>query len=149
MRYFWLGIVFIAGFVVPAQAAMNARMRHFVINPLYSSLINFFIGTLAGLLVTSITVWFGQPGNWKGSLNAPWWAWCGGLIGATFVTVAVLSVPKIGATNFSVAVIAGQLIGAVLMDQYGLLNLPQHSATPPRLLGAGLLLIGVWLVQRG
>ncbi len=149
MRYIWLLIVFITGFIVPAQAAMNARMRNFVINPLYSSLINFLVGTVAGVIVTTITVRYGQTGNWKASLNAPWWAWCGGLIGATFVTVAILSVPKIGATNFSVAVIAGQLLGAILMDQYGLLNLPQHSATAPRMLGAGLLLVGVWLVQRG
>ena len=73
---------------------------------------------------------------------------CGGLIGATVVIVGIQAIPSIGAANFSVAIIAGQLFGALLLDHFGWLGLPEHSISAPRLLGAAFLLLGVWLVQR-
>ena len=45
-------------------------------------------------------------------------------------------------------VIAGQLIVALLVDQFGILGYPQIPVTPTRLLGAGLLLAGALLVMR-
>ncbi len=148
MRIGWLGLALITGMLVPAQAAMNARMRTFVINPFYSAMINFSVGALALITVIVFMLIQQQPGNLRGSASAPWWAWCGGFIGASLVVGGVLIVPRTGAATYSVALITGQLLGALLLDHYGWLGLPTRPLTPPRLVGALILLLGVWLIQR-
>jgi transporter family-2 protein len=148
MKFGWLALAMLSGFLIPPQVAMNARMRDFVGNPLYGALLNFLVGALVLALVLSVSVAMGQAANLRGAAGAPWWVWCGGFIGAFFITTGILSIPHIGTANYSAAVIAGQLLGAILLDHLGLLNTPQFSITPSRVGGAILLLAGVWLIQR-
>jgi transporter family-2 protein len=148
MKLGWLCMALMISLIIPAQAAMNAKMREFVLNPMYSSMINFSVGAVAGIVLTAISLWLGQSSHWRGAAQAPWWAWCGGLVGMGFVTIAVLAVPRLGSATFTVTVIAGQLLGALALDHFGLLGLPQHTVSSSRLGGALLLLAGVWLMQR-
>ncbi len=80
--------------------------------------------------------------------SLPWWAWVGGLIGAVMVTSAATAVPRIGVAAWVSAVIAGQLIAAVLYDQFGAFGQAVRPATPLRLAGVGFLIVGVYLVRR-
>ncbi len=146
MKLTWLAISLIVAMIIPGQAAMNAKMREFVLNPTYSSLISFGIGALSCALLMFITVWRGDEGNWRGATQAPWWAWCGGLVGLAFVTIALLAVPRLGASTFSATVIAGQLIGALALDHFGWLSMPQQPISPTRIAGALLLIAGVLLM---
>ena len=148
MKIGWLLLALLMGMLIPAQALMNAKMRMFVLNPTYSSIINFGVGGVLIIAVTLIALTLGQQGNWRGVSQAPWWAWCGGLIGAGVVVIGILAVPNLGAANYSVAIIAGQLFGALVLDHFGWLGVQQHAISPPRLLGAALLMLGVWLIQR-
>ncbi len=148
MKIGWLLLALLMGMLIPTQALMNAKMRTFVVNPMYSSLINFAVGGVLVLVATSIALTLGQQGHWRGVQQAPWWAWCGGLIGASVVVISILAVPKMGAAKFSVAIIAGQLFGALVLDHFGWLGVQQHLLSLPRLAGAALLMAGVWLIQR-
>jgi transporter family-2 protein len=64
------------------------------------------------------------------------------------VISGVLVVPKMGAAFFSVAIIVGQMAGALILDHYGLFGLPQRLVTPSRVVGVLFLLFGIWFVQR-
>ena len=46
------------------------------------------------------------------------------------------------------AIVAGQMIASLLLDQYGVLGFPTHPTNGLRLLGAALVTVGVILVQR-
>lgn len=148
MKIGWLLMALLMGMLIPAQAIMNAKMQTFVLNPMYSSLLNFAVGGILIIAATSVAIALRQEGNWRGMSQAPWWAWCGGLIGASVVVIGILAVPNIGAANYSVAIIAGQLFGALVVDHFGWLGVQQHSISLPRLVGAGLLMLGAWLIQR-
>ena len=148
MKYAWLLLVLISGILVPVQSAMNARMRHFVENPFYSSVINSVVGAVAIVLVAIVVQSLRPEGSWQGAPSAPWWAWCGGIVGMFYITVALLSIAKTGASSFSATVIAGQMIGAIVIDNYGWLHLPQQPLNASRLAGVLLLLGGAWLIQR-
>ena len=148
MKTGWLAFTLLAGMLIPAQAAINSRMRTYVLSPFYSAMINFMVGFLALIIITLLLVWRGQRGDWAAAIEAPWWAWCGGLIGVTMVISGVLVVPKMGAAFFSVAIIVGQLFGALVLDHYGLFGLPQRLVTPSRVFGVVFLLLGIWFVQR-
>lgn len=149
MKTGWLAFTLLAGMLIPAQAAINAKMRTYVLSPFYSAMINFMVGFLALIVITSLTIsWQNHRGDWRAALEAPWWAWCGGLIGVTMVISGVLVVPKMGAAFFSVAIIVGQMVGALVLDHYGLFGLPSRMVTPSRVFGVVFLLLGIWFVQR-
>lgn len=148
MKFGWTFLALLTGLLIPAQPAINAKLRTFVVNPLYSSLVNFCVGMLASLLLLLITVRLGQPGNLRGALAAPWWAWCGGIIGATVVIVSIVCIPRIGAASLAIALVAGQLVGALLLDQFGWFGLVSRPLSFMRLCGAALLIVSVWLMQR-
>lgn len=148
MKYGWVSVVLVTGMMLPIQAAVNAKLRTFVVNPIYSALISFSVGTLTLFAVGTFMAAQGQVGNLRGAGGAPWWVWIGGVLGALFVTMAILAVPRIGAAGYSAAIITGQLFGALLLDHYGWLGLPKTQITPSKIIGAGLLLLSVWLIQR-
>ncbi|MCD4485418.1 DMT family transporter [Chromobacterium vaccinii] len=50
-------------------------------------------------------------------LNAPWTAWCGGLIGAAFVALNGFALPRLGTMKTALLVIAGQMVAGVLIDR--------------------------------
>ncbi|MCS7078447.1 MAG: DMT family transporter [Chloracidobacterium sp.] len=148
MKLGWVTVVLLTGMMLPVQAAVNAKLRTFVVNPIYSALISFAVGTSLLVMLASTMAWAGQAGDLRAAAAAPWWTWVGGALGAVFVTMAILAVPKIGAAGYSAAIITGQLIGALVLDHYGWLGVPQQALTWSRLLGAALLLVAVWLIQR-
>lgn len=148
MKIGWMVFALVAGILIPAQAAMNARMRVHVGSPFYSATINFVVGFMALLVLMGIFALRGESGEWRGALGAPWWGWCGGLIGVTMVVSGVLVVPRMGAALFTASIMVGQVIGALLLDHYGFFGLPQRAISGSRLLGGLFLLLGIWFVQR-
>ena len=142
MKPGWLTLALGVGLIIPLQQAMNAKMRTFVVNPMYASLVNFFVGAAFGIVVAALMSASGEPGSWRRATDAPWWAWCGGLIGMAFITAGVLCVPRIGVASFSAAVLVGQLLGAMALDHLGWMGVIQRQVTATRMVGVGLLLLG-------
>jgi transporter family-2 protein len=64
------------------------------------------------------------------------------------VVATIVLAPRLGAATLVAAVVAGQMLASVLLDQYGLVGFPVHPLSALRLLGAGLVIGGVILVQR-
>ena len=71
-----------------------------------------------------------------------------GLLGAVYVTMALITVRSIGAGGVAAATITGQLTTALLIDRLGLLGLQQTSSERSRILGVALLFAGTYLVIR-
>ncbi len=77
-----------------------------------------------------------------------WYYLIGGLLGAAYVTVALIAVSSIGAGGVAAATITGQLTTAVLIDRLGILGLEKVPITATRSAGVVLLLAGTYLVIR-
>jgi bacterial/archaeal transporter family-2 protein len=56
--------------------------------------------------------------------------------------------PRLGAATFVAALVAGQMIMSLVIDQFGWVGFAEHAISPLRLLGAALVVGGVILVQR-
>jgi transporter family-2 protein len=80
--------------------------------------------------------------------RAPWWALVGGLLGAVYVTVALVAVRTLGASGLTAVVITGQLVISVVIDRFGLLGIAKQHIGAPRVIGLLLLAAGVVLVVR-
>lgn len=70
-----------------------------------------------------------------------------GLFGLAFIFGAATIVPRIGIALFLSATIAGQLVGALLLDQIGAFGGAVQPLTATRFGGALLLLLGVVMVR--
>jgi bacterial/archaeal transporter family-2 protein len=135
-----------AGVLLPVQAGVNAQLRSVVGSPLTAALVSFLVGT-AGLGTAAVI--FRAPTTLRAAWAvAPWWLWVGGLIGALYVVATIVLAPRLGAATLVAAVVAGQMIASLLLDQYGLLGFPTHPMNGLRVLGAALVIVGVILVQR-
>ncbi|MCA9112470.1 MAG: DMT family transporter [Planctomycetaceae bacterium] len=142
-----MALAALAAGVIPVQASVNGRLGQLLQNPLLASLVSFTGGTLAlGLLLLVSTP--GLPSLPDG-VRVPWYLMTGGLLGAVFVTTVLILAPRIGIANVLAASIAGQLIAGLIIDHYGLLNLPQSSISATKILGCTLLIGGMLLIQRG
>ena len=76
-----------------------------------------------------------------------WFSWTGGIFGTIFIATAILMVPRLGAGATLALIVVGQMLASLVFDQFGLLGLPQRSASLTRLAGEALLILGVDLIR--
>jgi thiamine biosynthesis protein ThiS len=77
----------------------------------------------------------------------PWYYFLGGLAGALIVATVALTGPRIGIATTSAAVIAGQMVGAILFDHLGLLDQAKDPIDALKVTGVLLIVGGVVLVR--
>lgn len=145
--YIYVLLAVLGGIAVASQAPINARLREIVVSPVMSALISFAIGTLA-LFLMHLTN-FAGPASFEKLTKMPWWYWTGGVLGAFFVFALLTSVPQLGAASVVSFVIVGQLLGAMLIDSFGLLGQPVIQVTWMRVAGALFLVLGAFLIKQG
>jgi thiamine biosynthesis protein ThiS len=76
-----------------------------------------------------------------------WYYFLGGLAGALIVWTVALTGPRIGIATTSAAVIAGQMVGAILFDHLGLLDQAKDPIDALKVTGALLIVGGIVLVR--
>jgi len=70
------------------------------------------------------------------------------LLGAVYVMATIILVPRIGAAATVRLILAGQVVASVVIDHLGLIRVPIHALSAPRLVGTVLIVAGVALVQK-
>jgi bacterial/archaeal transporter family-2 protein len=134
-----------AGCLVGMQAPINSRLGRSV-GSIEAATFSFLVGTAA--LVLLLLVARGGIGGLGHVGRVPWWALVGGLLGAVYVSVALVAVRTLGASGLTAVVIGGQLAISVAIDRFGLLGVAKQGVGAERILGLVLLAVGVVLVVR-
>jgi len=146
MIWLLLLVALVTGMLLPVQVGVNAELRIISGNPILAAAIQFLVGTFA-LIVVLIAMRVPWPDIGKLS-SAPWWVWTGGLLGANYIVVLIVLAPRLGAATMIGAVMTGQMLTSLIVDHFGLIGYPVHPASGWRFVGAGLLLLGLGLIQR-
>lgn len=134
-----IGLSILVGATIPLQAAANAKLGEVLAAPLWSAFVALSVSAIS-ILIVLLASRTPLPGS-AISQTVPSWAWLGGLAGAVFIATGIYFVPRIGAANFLVATIAGQLILAALLDHQGWLGLQSIDFDIKR--AAGLVLVSL------
>lgn len=144
----WLGLLLlavIAGAVVPFQSAINANLGRGLGHPLWATLASLLVSILV-LLPVVLALRLPLPS--LGFISkAPLWMWTGGAFGVCFISLALVLLPKLGASGFIALALSGQVLASLLLDHFGLFGLVERQLTAPRLLGVLMLIGGVALIQ--
>lgn len=144
-KLFWIVLAFFSGAFLPIQAALNTKLSKAGGSPIHASMISFIIGSAALVLYIYITK---QSVSWEGLRTAPAYAWIGGILGAFYVTVIILAFPKLGPGFTFSLVVAGQLLFSVLLENFSILDSPQHPVSLLRIAGVVLIIAGVILIRK-
>ena len=141
----WLVLLaFSAGVGISVQQAINGRVASATKQPLAATLTNFVVGFTALILATLVCLATNllEFGEWPGQ----WWLYLGGPIGVTFIALAAWAVRGVGVLVFGLLSIAGQLLGAVVLD----LMLPAGAGLGwPQWLALGLILLAALIATNG
>jgi bacterial/archaeal transporter family-2 protein len=138
-------IAFAAGVSFVFQQAVNSNLRVEIGSPWWAGFVSYLGGTLA-MLAVALALREQVP-TVAMMARSHGMSWTGGLFGAIYIAISILLVPRLGAATVVALLVAGQMIGSLFFDHFGLFGLAEHHITAPRVLGALLLLVGTILVR--
>lgn len=116
-NWLYLLLAAAAGSAMAFQGALNALLGK-VVGLLESTLIVQLIGSLTVLILLYLFhLGRGNLGNW---LQAPWYAYLGGLLNVLILFGVVFSIPKLGVGSATTSIVTLQLLTAVMIDHFGM-----------------------------
>lgn len=134
---------FSAGSLLSMGGAANARLAGSLRSAVAASTINFLVGAATLSLLLALGDFNAVPIDRFAGI--PLWALAGGMLGALYVTLVTLVIPRLGLTTTTMTVVFSQLIGSLLIDHWGWLGVPQRPNGPGRWLAVLLLLLAMAL----
>ena len=135
-----------AGISVFIQQALNANLRLELNSAAWSGFVSYFLGVV---FMVCLAVALREPLPSASTVaRVPLWAWSGGIFGAIFIALSIITIPKLGGAGYIALLVAGQMLAGLAFDQFGWLGIPERHIDLPRLLGVVLLVGGVVLIRR-
>jgi transporter family-2 protein len=143
---FWSLLGMLAGAFLAAQAPINAQLARGLGMPIAAAAFSFLSGAIVlGVVALIVARSQGIALDWKAP--APWLFVAGGVLGGSYVTIATILVPRIGAAALMAFLVAGQLLAGILLDRIGFLGMAVREISLGRAAGAFLLLAGAVLIR--
>lgn len=135
-----------SGVMMALQGSLNASLSK-VIGLLETT----FVVHVIGAVILAILLFGFKMG--KGGLlvmaDAPWYSYLGGVISVFIIYLVAASIPSIGVSNATTAIIVGQVLTAVAIDYFGLFGLEKMQFAWQQIAGIAFLAIGAKLLLRG
>lgn len=139
MNWLYLGIAALSGAAMALQGTFNAALGK-VLGLWESTLVVHLIGTVVALIIlVAVGLGFGNFGKLN---QVPWWAYLGGVLSVVIIYAVARSIPQIGVSNATTAIIVAQVSTAVLIDCLGIFGVKKIDFQWIDLLGIALLAIG-------
>ncbi|MBD2567086.1 DMT family transporter [Anabaena lutea] len=125
--------------------AINAQLKTTLHSPIAAAAINFLVGLSILTLLLRLGIF--KPFNLDLLFITPWWAFLGGLLGAIFVSLSTLIVPKLGLTTTTLVVVFSQMFMSMVIDKLGWFGAIKYPITTPKILGIATLVIAILINQ--
>ena len=139
IKYLSLGLAALAGAAMAVQGTLNAALGK-VLGIWESTLIVHLIGTATVLAIILVGgIGFSNLGKLS---QAPWYAYLGGVLNVIMIYAVVRVIPEVGVANATTAIIAAQIITALVIDNFGLLGMKKYVFHYTDILGIVLLAVG-------
>jgi transporter family-2 protein len=141
-----LFIIILIGLVGGMSIGLQGPLSSMITQKL-GSLESVFIIHLGGAVAALIPMLFlgSKLGQWK---SVPWYALIAGAFGLIVISAMGYMIPRIGAAGALITLLAGQILVASLLDHFGLLGMTTRAIDLQRIIGFGVVMVGVWLTVR-
>ncbi|AXX92291.1 hypothetical protein CPU12_09010 [Malaciobacter molluscorum LMG 25693] len=143
-KIFYVLLIMLSGAVMPIQSALNLYLAKWSGSFTFASMISFFVGTVC-LIVVVLLFSKVSFSSLDFSQTPPFYAWLGGFLGAFFVTMVIISAPKIGMTSMFLSIISGQLLMSIIIDKYGFFGFDIKEVSITKIVAVIFVITGTWL----
>ena len=135
-----------AGAANPAQAGANAQLKK-SLDQVFVATIAVYLSGLIGMVLIQIFARQPIPAADKFA-TVPWWAWTGGLLSIAATLAGASFAQRMGSGVFTGLSLTASLLMSLFLDNYGWMGFKVHPASWPRMLGGGLMVLGIWLISK-
>jgi transporter family-2 protein len=144
MKLPYLLLTMFFGVVLTVHLAMNGAVGAALNNPRVGNALFWVIGAATAIII-GLTGW--QSGALSGLKTVNPLMLTAGAMGAALVFGIAAVVPQVGPANFFIVLLTGQVITGLVLSHMGWLG-PHQPVTMTQLVGAGIMLVGVYLTNR-
>ena len=134
------------GVVLAVHLAMNGRVGAAINNARVANALFWCIGAL-GAVAIGLTGW--QTGALQPLKEVHPLLLTAGVLGASLVFAIAWLIPQVGAGTVMITLLAGQVIGGLVLSHYGWLGSPVQPITWTRIAGVAVMIAGVTLATFG
>lgn len=142
MTIIMIFIAIIGGALLSVQAAINGQLGSKV-GVFRCAFLTFSVGAL----ISALLIFYFEPAQSMTLLNVPKWQLLGALCGVPYIVIMTFAVPRIGTAVSTVAVIFGQLLMSLLIDNFGWLGNESLPFSLNRLLAVIALAIALYFIH--
>lgn len=146
MNPLYLLAAFAIGVIFSTQPAINGEAGRILGSPVAAAAISVAITLIACLALLPFIGGFPKA---SAVAQLPWWIVFGGLIGAFVVAGGAAIAPVTGVALFFVCLVAGQLVGSVMVDTFGGFGMAVRDLSFLKIAGVAMALGGVIMVRMG
>ena len=155
MKWLVLPLVALAGALNAVQSGTNSQLAKSLGQPWWAAVSVYTVGLFATGTALGVATLFGAA-EWPGLgkvAAAPWWAWTGGFMGATYLMATLFFADRLGAAVFSGATVTTTAVTALVvtslaLDHYRLVGFKEHTFNPGRGIGAAPMIAGLGLIAK-
>lgn len=137
--HLYLFTVFL-GVILAVHLAMNGKVGSAINNARVGNALFWCIGALTAAVI-GITGW--RAGALTPIKDVHPALLSAGVLGASLVFAIAWLIPQVGAGPVMITLLAGQIIGGLLMSHFGWLGSPVDRMTIPKIAGVALMIAGV------
>lgn len=138
-------LALVSGVLMAVQGSVNTSLSK-AIGLLEATFVVHITGTiLVMLLLFMFNMGKGNLYAWQA---APWYSWLGGIIGVAIIYLVAASIPNVGVANATTAIIVGQVLTAIIIDQFGGFGLERMACSPKQVVGLILLAVGAKMLLK-
>ena len=135
-------LTFLMGASISIYLPMNSSIARYLGSAKAANLVFFFFAFIASLIIFFCLE---QVSILANLVRIPRYLFINGVISAVVVLGITIIIPKLGAGDFFVLLLSGQILMALVVSHLGILESPQEAISIQKLIGAGLVIIGAYL----
>lgn len=127
------------GAIISVYFPMNSLVSRYFGSPITANLSFLLVAFLTAIMIFAL---FGDVRTVREIKNIPPYLFLAGAISAFMVLGTTFLIPKLGARKLFILMIAGQIIMAMIVSHFGVLESPKDPVTFKKLVGAVILVCG-------
>jgi transporter family-2 protein len=145
MKLIFYAVTVLIGVVLTVHLAMNGKVGAALNNPRVANALFWCVGAVTAVLI-GLSGW--EAGALKPLREIHPLLLLAGVLGACLVFGIAFLIPRIGAGRLTLIMLAGQIVGGLVLSHFGWLGSPREPVTARGLVGTLVMFAGVVLATR-
>ena len=145
-QWLYMALAVSMGIVISLYFPMNSSVSRYLGSTVTAN-VTFFTVALATSIV--IFLFFGEFSSIHKIKSVPAYLYLTGFISAFVVLGTTYLIPHLGARKLFILVISSQILMAVIVSHFGILESPKDPITIKKLVGALVVVIGAYISTSG